>query len=77
MILWVEKDLSFPSVLAMLHAEHAIHNLCGVCRLLSVMSDKDPRSSHNAIAHCGSVMAFLTEDIGCTPGNIQCGPTKI
>lgn len=42
----------------MSHAEHAIRNRCGVCTLLSVISDKDPHSSHNAIAHSGSVMAF-------------------
>lgn len=70
-------DLSFPSALVMLHAEHAIHNHCGVYSLLSAMSDKDLRSSHNAIAHCGSVMAFLAEDISCTPATTQCEPTQI
>lgn len=61
----------------MLHAEHAIHNHCGVYSLLSAVSDKDLHSSHNAIAHCHSVMAFPAGDIGGTPANIQCKPAQI
>ena len=70
----------FSSAVVMSPAEHVIRRRCGVCSLagtlLSAPSDKDLRSYHNAIAHCGSVMDFPAGDIRCAAVITQCEATQ-